>query len=232
MRYHWRTQSFATSARDFVSAIDILVGIGWLDAQALEHWRRGQIDCLEELVRANLQRISEAMRLFRSWATARGLFASPTAYVGRTPRRQTLRFSRSGNPAIEASYRTHWVSPELSEKKRERLAEKASHAPELVAVQPLNADWICHRRGGTGDLLMMETPGPACAALASMISRICRRAMPCLRGARKRKAHDMRSSCASAGFVAVTNDKVCWSSRRPWQMRGDLASIPGSVEYH
>jgi len=152
----------ALAARHFVSAIDILVGIGWLDAQAVEHWRRGQIDCLEELVRANLQRISEAMRLFRSWATARGLLASPTAYVGRTPQRQTLHFSRSGNPAIEVSYRTHWVSPELSEKKRERLAEKASHAPELVVLQPLNTDWICHRCGGTGDLLMMETPGPAC----------------------------------------------------------------------
>jgi hypothetical protein len=152
----------ALAARHFVSAIDILVGIGWLDAQALERWRRGQIDCLEEVVRANLQRISEAMRLFRSWATARGLFASPTAHVGRTPRRQTLRFSRSGNPAIEASYRIHWVSPELSKKKRERLAEKASHAPELVVVQPLNAEWICHRCGGTGDLLMMETAGPAC----------------------------------------------------------------------
>jgi hypothetical protein len=31
-----------------------------------------------------------------------------------------------------------------------------------VVVQPLNADWICHRCGGTGDLLMMETPGSAC----------------------------------------------------------------------
>jgi hypothetical protein len=152
----------AFAARHFVSAIDILVGIGWLDAQAVERWRRGQIDCLEEVVRANLPRISEAMRLFRSWATARGLFASPTAYAGRTPLRQTLRFSRSGNPAIEGSYRTHWVSPELSEKKRERLAKRASHDPELVVVQPLNADWICHRCGGTGGLLMMETPGPAC----------------------------------------------------------------------
>jgi len=152
----------ALAARHFVSAIDILVGIGWLDAQALERWRRGQIDCLEEVVRANLQRISEAMRLFRFWATARGLFASPTTYVGRTPRRQTLRFSRSGNPAIEVSYRTHWVSPELSEKKRERLAETASRAPELVVVQPLNTEWVCHRCGGSGDLLMMETPGPAC----------------------------------------------------------------------
>ena len=157
-----KTAEAALAARHFVSALDILVGIGWLEAQAAERWRRGQIDCLEEVIRTNLRRVSEAMRLFRSWATAKGLFASPTAYVGRMPRRQTLRFSRSGNPAIEASYRTHWVSPELSEKKRERLAEKASRAPELVVVQPLNTEWRSHRCGGTGDLLMMETVGPAC----------------------------------------------------------------------
>ena len=87
---------------------------------------------------------------------------SPTAYVGRTPDRPTLRFSRSGNPAIEESYRTHWFSPELSEKKRERLAETVSRPPELVVIQPLNTEWVCHRCGGSGDLLMMETPGPAC----------------------------------------------------------------------
>ena len=152
----------ALAARQSVGAIDVLVGIGWLDTSSVESWRRGQIDCLEEVIRTNLPRIAEAMQLFRSWAIARGLFASQTAYVARTPRRQFLRFSRSGNPAIEESYRTHWVSPELSEKKRERLAEKASRAPELVIIQPLNTDWKCHRCGGTGDLLMMENPGPAC----------------------------------------------------------------------
>jgi hypothetical protein len=152
----------ALAARQFVSSIDILVGIGWLDLEAVERWRRGQIDCLEGAVRTNLPRISEAMQLFRSWATAQGLFASETAYVARTPRRQMLRFSRSGDPKIEASYRTLWVSPELSENKRERLADKASRAPELVVIQPLNTEWTCHRCGGTGDLLMMEDPGPAC----------------------------------------------------------------------
>ena len=150
------------AAQHFVSAVDVLVGIGWLDRQAVESWRRGQVDCLEEVIRTNLPRISEAMTLFRSWATARGLTASPTAYVARTPGRQTLRFSPGGTPAIEASYRTHWVSPELSEKKRERLAERANRAPELVVVQPLNSEWTCHRCGGVGNLLMMETPGPAC----------------------------------------------------------------------
>lgn len=152
----------ALVARHFVSAIDVLVGIGWLDPGAVERWQRGQVDCLEEVVQVNPPRISEAMQLFQSWVTAKGLIASPTAYVARTPQRQALRFSRSGNPEIEASYRTNWLSPELSETKRERLAEKASRGPELVVIQPLNREWTCHRCGGTGDLLMMEAPGPAC----------------------------------------------------------------------
>ena len=157
-----RAAEAALAAERFVAAVDILVGIGWLDPGAVERWRRGQIDCLEEAVQANPARVSEAMQLFRSWATAKDLLASPTDYVARTPRRQMLRFSRSGDVAIEAAYRTHWVSPELSEKKREHLAEKASRAPDLVVVLPLNAEWKCHRCGGAGDFLIMEDPGPAC----------------------------------------------------------------------
>jgi hypothetical protein len=104
----------------------------------------------------------EALTLLQSWATERGLSPNQADYVARTPQRQTLRFSRSGEPAIEARYRTHWVSPKLSEKKRVRLIEEASRAPELVVVQPLKRDWACHRCGGSGDFLMMENPGPVC----------------------------------------------------------------------
>ena len=152
----------ALAAKGHVSSIDVLLGIGWLDPNSLERWRRGQIDCLERAMQTNLPRIAEAMKLFHSWAAERGLSASQTQYVARTPQRQALRFSRSGDPAIEGAYRTHWVAGELSETNRERLAEKASRAPELVVVQPLNKEWTCHRCGGTGDLLLMENPGPAC----------------------------------------------------------------------
>lgn len=72
------------------------------------------------------------MKLFRDWARGKGLFASETHCVMRRPGRETLRFSKSGNPTIEALYRTHWVSTRLSEQERERLAQKASRAPELV----------------------------------------------------------------------------------------------------
>jgi hypothetical protein len=152
----------ALAAQDYVSPVDVLLRIGWLDPGAMKRWQQGQVDCLESIIQTKPPRLSEAMALIQSWAAANGLIASETSYVARTPARQTLRFSKSGNPTIEQVYRTHWVSAKLSDRKRERLAEKASRAPELVVILPLNSEWRCHRCGGTGDLLMMETPGPAC----------------------------------------------------------------------
>jgi len=151
-----------------VSAIDVFCRLGWLDATLVEQWERGQVGSLEEVTRSGLPRISEAMNHFRSWAEAKGLTPSETAYVARTPQRQTLRFSRSGNPDMEKAYRTHWISPQLSEKQRERLTEKASRPPELVVIIPTRDNWTCHRRGGTGDFLMMEDGGPACLTCAGL----------------------------------------------------------------
>ena len=158
----------ALAAQNYASLLDVLVGIRWLDPGATDRWRQGRIDCLEEAIQTSPSRISEAIELFRSWATRKGLIATETQYVARTPQRHTLRFSRSGNPATEQSYRTHWISPELSAAKRERLTEKASRAPELVVIQPLNTEWKCHRCGATGDLLIMENSGPACLRCAGL----------------------------------------------------------------
>ncbi len=161
-----RAAEASLAAQGYVAPLDVLLGVGWLDAGAVKRWRLGEINYLERAVQANLSRISEAMKLFRSWvAVTKGLLASETAYVARALGCPTLRFSKSGHPTIERLYRTHWVSPALSERKRERLKEKASRAPDLVVIQPLNTEWTCHRCGGTGDLRMMEPPGPACTGV-------------------------------------------------------------------
>ena len=152
----------ALADQKYVSAIDVLLGVGWLNPSTLKDWRLGRVECLEGVIHVNLPRLSEAMRLLRSWAAARRLQPSETHYVARTAGRQRLRFSKSGNPDIERAYRTHWVSPELSERKRERLAQKASTPPELLVIAPLKAEWTCHRCAGSGGLLMMEPQGPAC----------------------------------------------------------------------
>src|SRR5260370_38808495 len=63
----------ALAAKGYASPIDVLVGIGWLDASKLEQWRRGQVDYLERTVQTNLSRITEAIKLVRSRAVRRSL---------------------------------------------------------------------------------------------------------------------------------------------------------------
>jgi len=119
-----RVAEAALAARHFVSAIDVLVGIGWLAPSHVEEWRQGRVEYLEQATQVNPAKLSAAMKCFRTWATGHGPVQSETRYVTRTRDRRPLRFSKSGNPDIERAYRTHWVSPALSEAKRRTLAER------------------------------------------------------------------------------------------------------------
>ena len=163
-----RAAEAALTKRKFVTAIDVLVGVGWLEPRRVDEWRQGRVDYLERVTVANLGKISTAMRSFRGWAQARGLRPSETAYVARTRDRRPLRFSESGNPEIERAYRTHWVSPELSERKRARLAERQGRPAELVVVSPLD-DFTCSVCGEEqGGWLIMEDGGPVCLDCADV----------------------------------------------------------------
>jgi len=142
-----RAAEAALAERRFVTAIDVLVGAGWLEPRRVEEWRQGRVDYLERVTVANLAKISNAMGAFRRWAQAHGLKPSETAYVARTRDRRPLRFSKSGDPEIERAYRTHRVSPDLSERKRARMAERQSRPPELVVISAVK-DFICSLCGG------------------------------------------------------------------------------------
>jgi hypothetical protein len=157
----------ALAARNVVTAIDVLQGIGWLPQARVDEWRQGRLSYLEDGVSTNLHKISAVMRMFRRWAESRGLARRETAYVSRTRDRHQLRFSKSGELSIERAYRTHWVSPELSVAKQERLAERQGRAPDLVVISPLS-DWTCSKCGGSGDFLLMEDTAPLCRYCAKL----------------------------------------------------------------
>src|SRR6516165_12739377 len=57
-----RAAEAALAAQKYVTPVDVLVGIGWLDPGALKRWRQGQVEYLEGVVQTNLPRISEAMK--------------------------------------------------------------------------------------------------------------------------------------------------------------------------
>jgi hypothetical protein len=113
-----RVAEAVLAERGFVTPIDVLVGLGWLQESRVEDWRQGRVAYLERVTVANLSKISRAMRAFRRWAERRGLKPRETGYVRRTRshHRRPLRFSKSGAPAIERAYRTHWVSPKPAER--------------------------------------------------------------------------------------------------------------------
>ena len=166
-----RAATAALQKQGYVTAIDVMVGIGWLSPSHVLEWRTRRLPFLERGIQANLKRISEAMRQFAAWARQAGLRPSTTDYVARTAAREQLQFSKSGAPAIEKAWRTHWVSPGLSEAKQARAKAKAQKPPELVAIESRHADWQCHRCRGSGRSWSLSRPArPACPAPASVSS--------------------------------------------------------------
>jgi hypothetical protein len=163
-----RAAAAALQQRGYVAPIDVMVGIGWLSQSHVLEWRTRRLPFLERGIQSNLERVSAAMRLFAAWARQAGLRPSTTEYVARTAGRERLQFSKSGAPAIEAAWRTHWISPKLTEAKRARVEAKAQKPPELVAIEARHPDWRCHRCGDGGALLVMEPPGPACLRCAGL----------------------------------------------------------------
>ncbi|MEO6594364.1 MAG: hypothetical protein ABIP94_06395 [Planctomycetota bacterium] len=158
----------AVRQNGYVAPIDVMLGIGWLHENHVLEWRTLRLPFLARGIQADLSKISEAMRLLTAWARQAGLRPTTTEYVARTATREQLRFTKSDAPAIEAAWRTHWVSAKLRETKRARAEAKAQKPPELVAIEPRHRDWQCHRCGGSGALLVMEPPGPACLPCAGL----------------------------------------------------------------
>lgn len=157
----------ALADNGYVAPLDVLMRMRWLEPSSVDQWRQGRLPALERAVQVNLHKLSTAMTAFRRWACDQGLQPSETDYLARTRDRRRLQFSVSGDPAIEKTYRTHWVSPALSAAKRQRLAEKQSRPPELVVINAVG-DWSCTECAGTGDLLIMEGPGALCMSCADL----------------------------------------------------------------
>ena len=166
-----RAAEAALSRQQYVSAIDVLCGMGLLPPTQVDAWRKGRIDFLQRVIQGNPSKISSSMAMFHQWAQEKGLQPSETAYV-RTTRAGTmpLQFTESGDPSIEKSYSTHYVSPALSESKRQKLEDKLNRAPQPVVFEILR-DSRCSECGANidqGSFLLMEAEQPLCLSCAGL----------------------------------------------------------------
>jgi hypothetical protein len=153
----------ALARQGFVTPIDVCLGLGWLQDCNVDDWRYGRADDLEDFLPVHDERLVNIHVYLHNWATRQGLQRTEAEYVTRT--RRELRFLTDAHPLEDAAWRLRWVSPDMDNRKRERIAKTDS--PDLVVIQPVK-DFTCAECQGTGDMLIMDQPGPLCLACADL----------------------------------------------------------------
>jgi len=167
----YRAAEAALVRQHYVCLIDVLCGMGLLASSAVDSWRKGRIDFLESEIQGSPNKISSSIAIFLRWAQEKGLKPSETDYVrlaqsGNVP----LQFFRSGDPLIEKIFRTYYVSPELWERKRQKLQEKLEKTQQPVVFQNLR-DAECSECGADiaqGSTLLMEGDQALCLHCARL----------------------------------------------------------------
>ncbi|NUT43875.1 MAG: DUF2293 domain-containing protein [Thermoactinospora sp.] len=151
-----KAAEIALAGRKHVTFLDVVTGLRWLHTRHVDTWRQGRAATLSELAAVDDERLVQAAALLRDWARAQGLRPAAVPYVSGSRDRRELRFTREGD---QEAFRTHWLSPDLSDARvRQLTAEKV---PDLVVVVPQKA-WTCADCGETGPYLIMEEDRPHC----------------------------------------------------------------------
>ncbi|MCX6354115.1 MAG: hypothetical protein NTZ78_04320 [Candidatus Aureabacteria bacterium] len=101
--------------KGYISVVDVFMKLGYLDRKDYEVWRSRRVPCLEDVIRVSPTRINFIMRILRRNSVNGRLKLSWTAYMSwgkgtKTP----LRFSKSGEAAIERAYATHFVKGKMN----------------------------------------------------------------------------------------------------------------------
>lgn len=111
------------------------------------------------------------MEAFHTWARTRGLRPTEARYARRTKDGSAeLQFSLSGDPEVERTYRTHYVSPVLSERKQKQLDErlKREAVPTVFEIMRKSQCSECGAELEEGSYLFLDGKEPLCLGCAHM----------------------------------------------------------------
>jgi hypothetical protein len=95
-----------------VTPVELLLRLQRITKEQLEDWRFGRVPYLERVCTGNLSKLSVILRILDRHARAIGLTPSQTVYHkwGKGGKHIILRFSKSGDPALEAAYSRHYIA--------------------------------------------------------------------------------------------------------------------------
>jgi hypothetical protein len=164
-----RAAEGALENQQHVSAIDVLMRMQLL--ANVDAWRHGRVPFLEDVIQGSPEKIGGSLEIFRRWAESHRLQPVEARYV-RTTREGDLelQFTNVKYPGLEQALRSHYVSPELSKRKKQTVEKKLTKSPVRVVFLP-RRDSACSECGvdlPSGSLLSMEGGQPLCMACAGM----------------------------------------------------------------
>jgi hypothetical protein len=107
-----RTVAAILETKNVVTPVDVLTRLQRISNQQYEDWQFGRIPYLERVCVGSLPTLGAILRVLYHHARAIGLKASQTVYRkwGRGSKHVALRFSKTGEPAVEAACSRHYVA--------------------------------------------------------------------------------------------------------------------------
>jgi hypothetical protein len=86
----------------YVSTVDILLGLGYLSPNILEDWYRGRLSYLENGLQVGSEKLGFAIQFFHEWANQQGLVPREKNYIQKASTQTNyLMFSESAREEIE-----------------------------------------------------------------------------------------------------------------------------------
>ncbi|MGC9945035.1 MAG: DUF2293 domain-containing protein [Bryobacteraceae bacterium] len=158
----------ALADRQYASFIDVLTGMGLL--HNVQSWHNGRVQYLDETMQGGPEKLLKTIEIFQQWAARRGLrpedLPPHASFIPRPPKYHTA----SQFPVLEQAFRQHFVSPQLPEKKLEKLRglADATAPPTVFSIVKASKCSQCNQELWKGDLLTMQGNQPLCMACADL----------------------------------------------------------------
>ncbi|MGB7343851.1 MAG: hypothetical protein WBD20_06545 [Pirellulaceae bacterium] len=124
-----RAMAAVLERQESVSPIDVMLQLQKLTPKQIEDWRFARIAYLERVTVGGLGTVNRILRLMGFHAHDLNLIPSQAVYRkwGKGKERITLRFSKSGEPKLEASWSRHYTCPKRR-RELKKLNESTSSA--------------------------------------------------------------------------------------------------------
>ncbi|OMF90374.1 hypothetical protein [Paenibacillus sp. FSL R7-0337] len=129
------------AGKGVVTPLKVFLRLGAVSPEQVEEWRLGKVPYLERVLRGNLSQFNFILSLIRQKAREHELKPSHTDYVkrGKGPKRP-LRFSKTGDVAMEQRYSTHYVTTNPAPAETEKSSGNAAANIEAnIEAQMLNS---------------------------------------------------------------------------------------------